>query len=68
MFLNKINQVVSAAILLFLDLRSVLQMIFFVTFYFLYFFGGRLSSSWILFSDKQNYNQINWSYMTEIRC
>ena len=34
MFLSKINQVM-LAILLFLDLRSVLQMIFFVTFYFL---------------------------------
>ena len=36
MFLSKINQVM-LAILLFLDLRSVLQMIFFVTFYFLLF-------------------------------
>ena len=35
MFLSKINQVISVAILLFLDLRSVLQIIFFVTFYFL---------------------------------
>ena len=35
MFLSKINQVILVAILLFLDLRSVLQMIFFVTFYFL---------------------------------
>ena len=35
MFPSKINQVVLVAILLFLDLRSVLQMIFFVTFYFL---------------------------------
>ena len=37
MFLSKINQVILVAILLFLDLRSVLQMIFFVTFYFLLF-------------------------------
>ena len=35
MCLSKINQVILVAILLFLDLRSVLQMIFFVTFYFL---------------------------------
>ena len=34
-FLSKINQFILMAILLFLDLRSVLQMIFFVTFYFL---------------------------------
>ena len=32
MFLCKINQVILVAILLFVDLRSVLQMIFFVTF------------------------------------
>ena len=37
MFLSKINQVILVAISLFLDLRSVLQVIFFVTFYFLYF-------------------------------
>ena len=37
MFLSKIIQVILVAILLFLDLRSVLQMIFFVTFYFLLF-------------------------------
>ena len=43
MFRNKINQVILVAILLFLDLRSVLQMIF-VTFYFLKFlFDQRLS-------------------------
>ena len=53
MFLSKINQVILVAILLFLDLRSVLQMIFFVTFYFLLFLY--LSSRWMLFSDKQNY-------------
>ena len=35
MFPCKINQVILVAILLFLDLRSVLQIIFFVTFYFL---------------------------------
>ena len=35
MFISKINQVVLVTILLVLDLRSVLQMIFFVTFYFL---------------------------------
>ena len=35
MFLNKINQVTLVVSFLFLDLRSVLQMIFFVTFYFL---------------------------------
>ena len=34
LFLSKINQVILVATLLFLDLRSVLQMIFFVTFYF----------------------------------
>ena len=34
-FLSKINQAILVAILLFLDLRSVLQMIFFVTFYLL---------------------------------
>ena len=33
MFHSKINQVILVAILLFLDLRSVLQMIFIVTFY-----------------------------------
>ena len=38
MILSKINQVIWVAILIFLDLRSVLQMIFFVTFYFLKFF------------------------------
>ena len=37
MFLSKINQVILVATLLFVDLRSVLQMIFFGTFYFLYF-------------------------------
>ena len=31
MFLSKINQVIAGLILLFLDLRSVLQVIFFVT-------------------------------------
>ena len=36
-FLSKINQAILVAILLFLDLRSVLQMIFFVTFYLLLF-------------------------------
>ena len=35
MFLSKINQAVLVATLLFLGLRSVLQIIFFVTFYFL---------------------------------
>ena len=35
MFLSKINKAVLVAILLFLDLRSVLQIMFFVTFYFL---------------------------------
>ena len=35
MFLSKINEAVLVAILLFLDLRSVLQIILFVTFYFL---------------------------------
>ena len=35
MFISKINQVVLVTTLLVLDLRSVLQMIFFVTFYFL---------------------------------
>ena len=34
MFLNKINQVILVAVFLFLDLRLVLQIIFFVTFYF----------------------------------
>ena len=38
MFLSKINQVILVAILLFLDLRSVLQVIFFVSFYFPNFF------------------------------
>ena len=37
MFLNKISQVILVAILPFLDLRSVLQMIFFVAFCFLWF-------------------------------
>ena len=37
MFLSKINQVILVATLLFVDLRSVLQMIFFGTFYFFYF-------------------------------
>ena len=35
MFLSKINKAVLVAILLFVDLRSVLQIMFFVTFYFL---------------------------------
>ena len=35
MFLSKINQVILVAILLSLDLRSALQIIFFATFYFL---------------------------------
>ena len=35
MFLSKINQAILVAILLFLDLKSVQQMIFFVTFYLL---------------------------------
>ena len=34
MFLNEINQVILVATLLFLDLRSVLELIFFVTFFF----------------------------------
>ena len=38
MFLSKFNQVILVAILLFLDLRSVLQVIFFVSFYFPNFF------------------------------
>ena len=33
-FFSKINQVILVAILLFLDLKPVLQLIFFVTFYF----------------------------------
>ena len=37
MFLSKINQVILVATLLFLDLRPVLEMIFFVTFQFLGF-------------------------------
>ena len=37
MFLSKINQVVLVAILFLLDLKSVLQIIYFVTFYFLSF-------------------------------
>ena len=35
MFLSEINQVILVAILLFLDLGSVLRVFFFVTFYFL---------------------------------
>ena len=35
MFLSEINQVILVAILLFLDLESVLRVFFFVTFYFL---------------------------------
>ena len=35
MFLSEINQVILVAILLFLDLGSVLLVFFFVTFYFL---------------------------------
>ena len=44
MFRSKINQLILVAILLFLDLMSVLQMIFFVTLYFLKFlFDQRVS-------------------------
>ena len=49
MFLNKINQVILVATLLFLDLKSVLELIFFVTFF---FSNSYLSSKWMLFSDK----------------
>ena len=41
MFLSEINQVILVAILLFLDLGSVLRVFFFVTFYFLQFFFDR---------------------------
>ena len=51
MFLNEINQVILVATLLFLDLSSVLELIFFVTFF---FSNSYLNSKWMLFSDKQN--------------
>ena len=63
MFLSKINQVILVAILLFLDLRSVLQMIFFVTFYFSYLFFFFFDQTILVldgcYSDKQNYDQVN---------
>ena len=62
MFLSKINQVISVAILLFLDLRSVLQKIFCdILLSLIPFFSFR----WMLFSDKENYNQVNWNYMVK---
>ena len=32
------------------------------------FWSDYLSSWWMLFSDKQNYNQVNWNYMAKSRC
>ena len=63
MFLNKINQVILVAILLFLDLRSG-----HFTFSNFFMISGYLSSRWILFSGNQNYDHVNCNYMAESRC
>ena len=70
MFLSKINQVILVAILLFLDLRSVLQMIFFcdILLSLIPFWSDYLNSRWMLFSDKQNYNKVYWNYKAKRRC
>ena len=63
MFLNKIDQVILVAILLFLDLRSE-----HFTFSNFFMIRGYLSSRWILFSGNQNYDHVNCNYMAESRC
>ena len=32
------------------------------------FWSNYLSSRWMLFSNKQSYNQVNWNYMAKSRC
>ena len=60
MFLNKINQVILVATLLFQCYKWSPSWRF--TFSISY-----LSSRWMLFSDKQSYNQVNWNYMAKSR-
>ena len=50
------------------EIKSELQVIFFVTFYFLWFWSDYLSSRHMLFSDKRDFNQVSWNYVVRNRC
>ena len=75
MFLSKINQVILVAILLFFWFKqfwfkaSVRNDLFCdILLSWIPFWSDYVCSRWILFSNKQIYNQANWDYMAKSRC
>ena len=69
MFLSKVNQVI-LAILLFSGFKVSVtnDLLCDILLSLIPFWSDYLSSRWMLFSDKQNNNQVDWNYKGKSRC
>ena len=70
MFLSKVNQVILVAILLFSGFKVSVtnDLLCDILLSLIPVWSDYLNSRWMLFSDKQNNNQVNWNYKGKSRC